>query len=478
MFCRDRHASRRGALNVRLARAAPLVNVWFAARPRVCLRQPSAIDPEHFQPRAPLKCARFEGDFPAMSCRMLHTAFAVLWLLIGGSATLAQEWTRFRGPNGTGISPAAALPSAWTEADYAWRVELPGQGHSSPVLWGDQVFLTSAVDDGAERLVMSLRASDGAAQWLKHFPGAAHPKHQLNSFASPTPAVDAEHVYVSWSSPESYLLLALTHAGHEVWRVDLGPFVSQHSAGPSPIVHGDLVILGNDQDGDSFLLAVDRGTGQERWRTPRRTDRVAYSTPCLYERPGSKPELIFLSGAHGTSGIDPHTGHTLWELPVFDKRTVSSPVCGAGLIFGTCGSGAGGNYVAAVRPGAAGGVPAELAFKLEKAAPYVPTPVVVDNRLFLWGDAGVVTCVELPSGSVIWQRRVGGNFFGSPVWVAGKLYCQSSDGDVAVIAAADEYALLGKSPLGELSHSTPAVAGGRMFLRSVSHLAALDPAKP
>lgn len=399
----------------------------------------------------------------------------LLWWTTGHVA--GQDWTRFRGPNGSGVSPATNLPARWEDTDYLFRVELPGAGHSSPVAWGQRVFLTSAADDGATRIVLCLDAVSGAILWTRTFPASEHSKHQLNSFASPTPCCDTERVYVSWSSPESYLVVALDHQGGELWRADLGPYVSQHSAGPSPIVYQNLLIVGNEQDGESSLVALDRESGQVVWETPRRTEKVSYSTPCVY-RPAEGPEeLIFLSWAHGVSGIDPRTGGTNWELAgVFDKRTVSSPVLGAGLVFGTCGSGAGGNYLAAVRPAAASGqAPAEV-FRIDKSAPYVPTPVVVDNRLYLWSDQGVAGCVELPTGKVLWQKRVGGNYFGSPIWAGGKLYCLSSDGEVAVVAAADEFELLGKMNLGELSHSTPAISGGRLYLRTQSHLFAIGPA--
>lgn len=408
--------------------------------------------------------------------RRAMPALAVWLVLVWGAPRAgAQEWTRFRGPNGTGIAAASSIPSQWTSSDWSWQLDLPGKGHSSPVVWGERLFLTSAEQDGAQRLVLAIQVSDGRILWTQRFLGSEHTKHQLNSFASPTPCVDAERVYVSWSSPESYLVVALDHAGNEAWRCDLGPYVSQHSAGPSPIVYENLLIVGNDQDGESFLVALDKTSGQVVWKTPRRSDHVSYATPCVYERPGGTPELVFLSGAHGVSGLDPRTGAVFWELAAFDKRTVASPVCGEGLVLGSCGSGAGGNYVVAVRPGQNGGVPAELAFKIEKSANYVPTPIVYGSRLFLWSDQGVASCVQLPTGKILWQRRVGGNYFGSPIWLDGRLVSMSSDGEVVIIAAADEYELLGRIELEELSHSTPAVAGGRLFLRTESRLHALGP---
>lgn len=384
----------------------------------------------------------------------------------------AQEWTRFRGPNGTGISDAKNIPAAWTGEDYRWQVDLPGVGHASPVIWGKKIFLLSADNDNATRIALCVDADDGRIVWSRTFTSTKHTKHQLNSFASASPAVDESQVYFAWSTPEEYTFVAFDHDGNERWKLNLGPFLSQHSCGTSPIVYEDLVILGNDQDGDSSLVAVERATGSIRWRVPRRKDVVAYSTPCVYHPPGGQPQLIFNSGAHGISSINPVDGSTNWELDVFDKRSVSSPVIAGGLIFGSCGSGGGGNYVVGIRPGAPGVAP-ELAYKVTKSAPYVPTAVAKNDLLFLWSDQGVVTCVDAATGNQHWQQRVGGKYYGSPVCADDRLYCMSADGEAVVLAASPEYELLGRVPLDDPSHSTPAVSGGVMYLRTFSKLFAL-----
>jgi len=393
--------------------------------------------------------------------------------LLHGAGTLAQEWHRFRGPNGSGISEAATVPATWTAEDYNWKVKLPGIGHSSPAVWEDRIFLTSAEDKGRRRIVVCLSTADGSILWSKTFDSTTHKKHPRNSFASPSPAVDAKRVYVSWSVPKRLTLMALSHDGSVVWNRDLGPYKSQHSCGTSPIVYGDMVILGDDQDGASSLIAVDARTGATRWRTERNSERVAYSTPFVY-RGDTKPQLIFASGAHGLSSIDPASGRTLWELDVFDKRTVSSPQAIDGLIFGTCGSGAGGNYLAAVEPGNLDSSrPPRLRYKITRNAPYVPTPIAKNGRIFLWADNGVVSCLRANDGKLIWRKRVGGTYSGSPICVRDRLYCISDGGDAVVLAASDQYQLFGRHSLGEPSRSTPAVAGGVMYLRTYAHLFSL-----
>ncbi|HEY4313441.1 MAG TPA: PQQ-binding-like beta-propeller repeat protein [Pirellulales bacterium] len=391
--------------------------------------------------------------------------------LVFGTGAFSQDWTRFRGPNGTGISAAKSVPTEWTEKDYNWRVELPGIGHSSPVLWGNRIFLTSAVEDTAERILLCLDAADGHILWERRYPSEVHTKHLRNSFATPSPACDEEHVYFAWSTPDEYTLVALSHDGVEKWKLNLGPYSSQHSAGPSPIVYEDLLVLGNDQDGDSSLLAFDRHTGKLRWQTPRQKEFVSYATPCVLAREGLPDELIFLSGAHGVSGIDPKSGKTNWELDAFDKRTCASPVLCDGMIWGSCGSGGGGNYVAAIRPGTPdGAIKPQEVWKITDSAPYVPTMIGKGDFVFMWSDKGVAACVKAATGQILWKQRVGGNFSGSPVCVNDRLYCIAEDGEVVVLSATDQYELLARNPLGEDSRSTPSVANGRMYLRTYSHL--------
>lgn len=407
---------------------------------------------------------------------MLRPFIIPLLVLLASTAASAQEWTRFRGPNGSGVSDAATVPAQWSDKDIRFRVALPGIGHSSPVLWGNKIFLTSALEDTGTRLVVCLRADDGQIIWQRKFPSSLHSKHPLNSFASSTPCVDSDRVYCCWSTPEEYTLLALDHDGRDVWHKDLGPFVSQHSCGVSPVIYNDLVVLGNDQgdenhQGTSSLLAIDRHTGELRWKLDRRTATVAYSTPCVYQPEGRDAELIFNSESHGITSVDPANGRVNWEINVFNKRSVSSPIISGGLIFGSCGSGGGGNYVAAVRPPADVGASPEIAYKIESSAPYVPTPLAVGGLVFLWSDNGIVTCLRAASGETVWEKkRVGGNYHGSPVCAGGRLYCIREDGEVTVVAAAEKYELLGRNPLGEESRSTPAVADGRMYLRTFSHL--------
>lgn len=400
---------------------------------------------------------------------------SLMWLTLcfpGESRLTGQEWTRFRGPNGTGQVQAEGIPVEFESEHVLWKVTIPGKGHSQPVFHGDRIFLTSATDAGRKRSLFALRRSDGEKLWEKSVTFDTHKKHSLNSFASGSPTVDAERVYATFVMPERSVVLAFDHEGQEVWKRELGNWESQHGHGTSPIIHGEKLIIAHDHLGESFVVALDRKTGQPVWKTPRKSDRAAYGTPCLVEREGQRPELLFTSKSHGISSLDPETGKMNWEAPLFDKRSVSSPVVYQGrLAFGTCGSGGGGNYLVAVKLGGKGNVSdSHLAYRLNRSIPYVPTPVLAGELLFLWSDKGVVSCVEAASGEVLWQKRVGGQYYASPVCVNGKIYCVSTDGEVVVLGATREFQVLARNALDEPSHCTPAIADGRMYLRTFSSL--------
>jgi outer membrane protein assembly factor BamB len=418
---------------------------------------------------------------------------AVFAMLLSAAYADEGEWTRFRGPNGTGVSNATTVPVTWGEDDYNWKIALPGIGHSSPVVWDNRILLTCGASETAERTVLCLETGDGRILWRRDYPSKTYRQHRSNSYASATPAVDSLGVVVTWSTPEEVVLLALDLDGCEVWRRGLGPFVGPHGSGTSPIIVGDLVVLANDQGdpkllarllgrkeppdspGKSFLVAVDRKTGQTRWEVPRRTTLAPYSTPCVRRPDGGAPELIFTSTSHGITAVDLATGKISWEIDdVFEDRCVGSPVTAPGLVIAGFGHGARGTRCVAVRPGSRceDRKPA-LAYDVTSSVPLVPTPLVKDGRLFLWADDGVVTCMNVSSGAVIWRERVGGSFYGSPVCVNDRLYCIAKDGEVAVVAASEKYEVLARVPLGEPSYATPALSNGVMYLRTQSHLFSL-----
>ena len=420
---------------------------------------------------------------------MKNLLYAVLGLLLSGVGVSAQEWTRFRGPNGTGISETKTVPTKISERDVRWKIELPGSGHSSPVFWGNKLFITSTGDKAGGISVICLNAMDGAQIWRQEFPLAPFSRHKFNSFAASTPAVDAERVYLLWNEPEHFYLTALDHQGKKVWQRDLGPFVSQHGCGISPILFEGKVIVGNEQDdakmvpggkktGESFILAVDAKTGKTAWQTPRKSAVVAYSTPVIYQPHGQKASIIFNSQGHGIYAVNPDDGKVLWEYDqAFTMRSVSSPLVAGDILLGSCGSGGGGNYVTAVKAPTPGSGPPRLAWELKKSAPYVPTGIIKDNRAWLWSDSGIVSGLDPANGEVKFQERVGGNFFGSPVWIDGRLFCVSTSGELVVAKAGEPFEVLHRFPLNDTCHSTPAVANGRLYIRTEKYLFSLGGAE-
>ena len=411
-----------------------------------------------------------------LSCLPIVSLSLVLgWALLAAAAE--PQWTRFRGPNGCGISETATIPATWTERDYRWRVELPGIGFSSPVLWEDRLYLTSTIEEQTTLFVLCLKTSDGSVLWKQPLKTKPHPKFKANIDACATPAVDKDRLYVVWATPDEHVVVALDQRqGTVLWRRDLGPRVAEDGFGASPVLVGDVVVLASDQDpgGKSSVVALDQKTGEIRWKVDRGTKKAAFSTPCLYEPLGGRPQLIVISCAEGITSLDPATGTKNWQLAdVFDIRTTGSPLVVADMLFATNGAGNAGKYLVAVRlPTAKGKLP-EVVYRIKEAVPYVPTPVAKWPLVFLWTDRGVVTCIDGPTGKVHWRQRLGGDYLGSPVRVGDRIYCMSRAGEMLVLAAADHYKLLARINLGEPSNSTPTLDGNVMYLRTVSHLMSL-----
>ncbi|MHC4676911.1 MAG: outer membrane protein assembly factor BamB family protein, partial [Planctomycetota bacterium] len=308
----------------------------------------------------------------------------------------------------------------------------------------------------------------------------------LNSFATATPALDSDGVYVLWATTKETILAALDHNGKEIWERTFGGVHCNHGPGSTPIVLDDIVVFTHEHEGSgngaqSAWIAVDRKSGQRRWKLERENSlKTSYSTPCVWSRGTDAPQLIFTSRSHGMSGVNARTGKVVWEVEsAFPNRVVSSPVIAGELLIGTCGDGSSGKRLIAIRPGREGKAsrPRE-AYKIDNnTAPYVPTSLAKGGLLFTYHDRGQVSCLRSTTGEELWREKPAGRFYGSPVWVDGKLYCINTNGEVVVIKAAASYELLAVTPLGEKSQATPAVAGGRMYLRTYSHLISIGPKK-
>jgi outer membrane protein assembly factor BamB len=405
-----------------------------------------------------------------------------IWLTFV-SATLsaaAENWDRFRGPNGTGVSDAAGIPVEWTEADYLWKKTLPGVGHSSPVIWGERLFVTSGDPDTAEQIVLAFDARTGEQIWQKRFASHPYEMHADNSYATSTPAVTADELFVLWLDGDKVTLVALTHDGDEIWRQQVGTLVEDHGFGTSPVVVGDTVCVANETEDPkhSVVVGLDRASGQPRWFQQRGAGKTAFATPFVWKAPDGRELLVAASMGSGLTAYEPATGEIAWQVLENDlpDRCVSSPIEAAGLLIVSCGSGNNGKHLIAVRPGANGEAPQE-AYRIRPGVPNIPTPVVAGDLLFLWHDRGTVSCLDAATGEPHWRERIGGHFHSSPVRVGDRIYGLSKDGEVVVIAADKEFKLLARNPLGETCQATPAVANGRIYYRTGRSLICLGEQK-
>ncbi|MDP6542639.1 MAG: PQQ-binding-like beta-propeller repeat protein [Phycisphaerae bacterium] len=422
---------------------------------------------------------------------MMHftRTFISCMLLVSLCAAAAdgQEWTRFRGPDGTGIGQADGIPAKIDESSYAWKVKLPGPGHSSPVLWGKKIFLTcegpgkinaprrrrggpAGPPSKAKRQLVCLSATDGKVLWRWQDEFTTYSHNRLNSFAASTPAVDAERVYLTWASGGKYFAVAVDHSGKKVWQRELGDFRAKHGAGASPVVIDGVVLVGNDNMGKtSTLSGLDAKTGAVRWKIERQSGPTSYIAPTIYRPTGAKVQVIFASCAEGVTSVNPADGKVNWQVDCdFTLKVVASPVVAGDLIFVSAGRG-GSRESAVIRP-PKGAKSASIAFKLDKEVPYVPTPIAVGGYLFVLNDPGTLTCIEPATGKKLWREHFSGTHYPSPVSVGGRIYLINNRGAMSTIQAAAKYKLLATSKLPEGTHATPAVANGCMYIRTINHL--------
>jgi outer membrane protein assembly factor BamB len=399
-------------------------------------------------------------------------------LLATPSLFCSENWPRFRGNNGDGYSDCK-IPHQWNKSSYRWSLKLDEPGHGSPSVWGERVFLNSSTDQGKTRKVIAVDAKTGKLKWQRSYQSKTHKTHRFNSFASSTPALDEKRVYSVWGHATELLVTAHTHEGKLLWERDLGGVKGGHGFAVSPIVFEDLLIVPNDQEkGGGAHYGLDCETGEIRWKVPRASKRLTYSTPCIFTSPQGKPELIFTNWWLGFTSLEPKTGKQLWELSVFGRphseRAISSPIVAGDLVLGVCGFTTLDKHLVAIRPASASqdGQAREV-WRMEETMPHIPSPLLSKNRLYLWADNGVITCLRPQTGEQVWKARVEGvkdTFFGSPVLAGNTIFCISAYGQVVAIADDDEFRQLGTTNLGEVCRSTPALANGDLYLRTGERL--------
>lgn len=418
---------------------------------------------------------RIERRFDTMKTAIPLSRHILIGFICLLSDLRADDWTRFRGPNGSGQA-ADKIPVKWSVENYKWKTKLPGIGHGSPVVQGNRVFLLAGDEDSGARMPLCVDAVKGRILWRHTLEAEKHRHHRQNTFASSTPTVDEQRVYFTWGTPKALTIIAYQHDGTKAWETDLGPVKGGHGFGASPILHGELLILNNDQDGESSLLALDRANGEVRWRIARDSRSLTYSTPCVYRDSEGRETLVFTNWHHGITGVDPATGKVLWENDVFGKpsseRAIGSPVTAGDLVIGSCGFVTKLKHVVALRP-VPGRTEAKEIWRIERSVPHIPTPLIVDRWIYLWNDQGILTCADNRTGETLWNERAGGEGYSSAVCAGGHIYRVSVKGEVSVLPADGTFTILATNLLNEPCFATPAVAGGRIFIRTRDHLIAV-----
>jgi outer membrane protein assembly factor BamB len=401
-------------------------------------------------------------------------------LLFSAAPLCADDgnWPMWRGPHGDGTTDETGFPTRWTETEnVVWKTPIPGRGHSSPIVWGNRVFVTSSIEDGGprkDRLLICIDGKNGHVIWQKTVVTAPDEHiHKLNSRASSTPATDGERVYVTFLNDPKVLVAAYDFAGDEVWRVSPGEFESTHGFCSPPVLYKDLVIVNCDQDAfkktrPAYIVALDRKTGEERWRIDR-THRIRSYCPPLIREVAGKTQMV-LTGAETVAGYDPDTGKQIWEVTGPTEQFVASMVYGKGLFFLTAGFPT--YHVMGIKPDGTGNVTrTHVAWHVENGgAGYVPSPVVHGDELFLVHDAGHATCRDTLTGKLYWNQRLGKHHSASPVCAEGRLYFTDDDGNTFVVKADKKFELLEKNPIGEECYASPAFSTGQIFLRGSKHL--------
>ena len=418
-----------------------------------------------------------------MTARSLHLrSYLCVLIVVGGCACpcLAENWPGFRGPTGEGISQEKNLPLTWSlRENLAWRTPILGIGWSSPIVWADRVFVTSALPDGTSCHLLCLDATSGKILWDKELLRQATPrKLPENSHATPTPVTDGKLVCTAFNGGR---IVAVDFQGNIAWEWHDKDFISKHGLSASPILYRDKLIMPFDGNGPSdpvnigfrtawdgaFVVALDKHTGQEMWRAKRGLSRQAHITPLIVEVNG-RPQLV--SGAGDVvQGFEPDSGQRLWTIRSMGEGVVPSIVYGQGLVFTSSGYGA--PTIRAIRPDGHDDVTAShIAWESRANVPLMPSFVYTNGLLFCVKESGVATCIDAQAGQVIWTDRLGGKYGASPVLAEGRLYCLAEDGTTTVIIADREFKQLAKNPLEGLCKASPAISGGRIFIRSQSSL--------
>ncbi len=403
----------------------------------------------------------------------LSTIIALTFVLAGAAVSHAENWPCWRGPRGDGTSLEKNVPVEWdatTNQNIAWKVEIPYGGHSSPVVWGDRIFVSGADEAKSRRMLMAFDRQNGKRLWEIDVEDAPlEKKHKLNSWASGTPSTDGKLVYVTFLDQKEMLVAAYDMDGHEKWKVKPGIFSSVHGYCSCPVLFEKTVIVNGDHDGDAYLVALDRENGSTVWKTPRENRTRSYCTPIIRDI-GGRTQMI-LSGSKCVASYDPRSGKRHWILDGPTEQFVASPVENKGLIFIT--GGFPDKHILAIDPSGSEKINEASHVKwhhLNKGVSYVPSPVAANDYFFCVSDDGIASCYDAVTGDVKWQKRLGRHHSGSLVAAAGRVYFPDDDGITHVVNAGPEFEVVATNKLGEEMYSSLAINNAQILIRGEKHL--------
>ncbi len=404
-------------------------------------------------------------NFVNANLRWLLTSLSVLYFASSG---WAENWPGWRGPRGDGTSREENVPTRWSASSgegIAWKTSLLGEGHSSPVVWGDKVFVTSANIETEERLLLCCSRQDGRILWQKNVLKAPlERKHRENSFASSTPATDGERVYVPYLDKADVVVAAYDLNGSLQWQVRPGQFASIHGFSASPVLFEDKVIVNGDHDGDAWIAALSRNDGRTLWKISRENKTRSYCTPIIRELAG-RTQMI-LSGSKCVASYNPRDGERHWIIDGPTEQFVASIVYNAkhDMLFVT--GGYPDLHLLGVRPNGTGNVTAtHVAWRANKGVSYVPSPIAEGDYFLVLSDAGIASCYHARTGSLQWQHRAGRHAHSSLISADGLDYITTDEGSTTVVKPGPAYAEIAVNELGQNCYSSPAVSEGQIFLR-------------
>jgi outer membrane protein assembly factor BamB len=429
----------------------------------------------------------------------MRTLFAVMIVVMTTGAARSDNWPQWRGASGNGVSNEAGLPTRWSKNDVAWKAPLKGFGVSSPIVWGDRVFVTSqsgqselrpgshptlargpeaaaekplgksgagAADKQVYFLIEGFRRTDGRQLWEYRLPavGQLSPVHQKHNLASPSPVTDGEMIYAWFGNGQ---IVAVNMEGKLVWQRHLGkevsPFEIEWGHGSSPALYRDLLILECDHIPASYLIALDKKTGKEKWRVDRGKGVRSYSTPSVVRGPCGD-ELI-VNASERIDAYDPATGKHLWYTGEPNRFPIPVPSSENGVLYASRGYRSG--PFMAIRLGGTGDISgSHVQWLVPTGAPYVSSLVLYQGLIYMANDAGVASCFDAKTGEKVWQARTEGIFSASPVAGDGKVYLISETGETIVLKAGREFQVLARNDLGERIVASPAISNGQLFIRT------------